>query len=98
MQLLASFGWTLQLGDIKGAFRESGPLAPKFRPLFAQQPIGGIPGVPADSVKEVLGNVYGQNDAPVMWCRTFDQEVTNLGWIRSKFDPCLIFFEIMMDA
>ena len=33
MQLIASFGWELQLGDIKGAFLEAGPLPEKFRPL-----------------------------------------------------------------
>ena len=91
MQLVASHGWTLQLGDIKGAFLESGPLAERFRPLFATQPVGGIPGIPKDAVVEVIGNVYGQNDAPVMWYRTFDSEVTGLGWTRSKFDSCLYY-------
>ena len=42
MQLLASFGWELQLGDITGAFMESGPLDSKYRPLFAKIPAGGI--------------------------------------------------------
>ena len=72
MQLLASNRWQLQLGDIKGAFLEAGELPSKYRPLYAKMPPGGIPGVPFDSVIEVLGNVYGQNDAPVAWYRTFD--------------------------
>ena len=29
MQVLASYGWDLQLGDIKGAFLEAGPLDSK---------------------------------------------------------------------
>ena len=37
-QLLSSFKWTLQLGDIKGAFLEAGPLAERYRPLFAWLP------------------------------------------------------------
>lgn len=45
MQLISSFQWDLQLGDIKGAFLEAGPLPERFRPLFARQPQGGIPGV-----------------------------------------------------
>ena len=53
--------------------------------------MGGVPGLPSDAVIEVTGNVYGQNDAPVMWYRTFDQEVISLGWSRSKFDSCLYY-------
>ena len=81
----------LQLGDIKGAFPEAGALPQKFRPLFAKQPPGGIPGVPKDAVLEVLGNVYGQNDAPLSWHRTFDHEALSIGWERSKFDPWVYF-------
>eukprot|EP00435_Cladocopium_sp_Y103_P026818 s1587_g6.t1 len=89
MQVLASKGWLLQLGDIKGAFLEAGPLEERFRPLFAHQPAGGIPGVPKDAVIEVLGNVYGQNDAPAAWFREFNSVVQNLGWQQSRLDPCL---------
>ena len=89
MQLLASNRWQLQLGDIKGAFLEAGELPSKYRPLYAK--MGGIPGIPSDSVIEVLGNVYGQNDAPVAWYRTFDQVAVSLGWQRSKFDNCLYY-------
>lgn len=91
MQLICSFGWDLQLGDIKGAFMEAGPLDDKFRPLFASHPPGGIPGVPSDAVIEVIGNVYGQNDAPASWFKTFHQEAVTAGWCRSVFDSCLYF-------
>lgn len=89
MQVLASFNWKLQLGDIKGAFLEAEPLEDRFRPLYAHQPPGGIPGVPSDAVIEILGNLYGQNDAPSAWFRTFDKEVRALGWKASGFDSCL---------
>ena len=70
---------------------EAGPLPAKFRPLFASQPKGGIPGVPHDAVLEVTGNLYGQNDAPLAWYRTFDEEACGFGWEPSKLDPCLYF-------
>ena len=54
-------------------------------------PPGGIPGLPREAVVEVVGNVYGQNDAPLAWHRTFDSEAVQIGWERSKFDPCLYF-------
>ena len=91
MQLIASFQWELQLGDIKGAFLEAGPLPEQFRPLFASMPRGGIPSVPSDAVLEITGNLYGQNDAPLAWHKTFDEEAIKIGWERSRYDACLYF-------
>lgn len=88
-QLLASYKWVLQLGDVKGAFLEAGPIDEKFRPLYARLPAGGIPGIAEGSLIEVLGNVYGQNDAPAAWYKVFDQEVLKAGFTRSRSDPCL---------
>ena len=98
MQLITSHQWDLELGDIKGAFLEAGPVPQKYRPLFARQPRGGIPGVPIDAVIEVVGNVYGQNDAPLAWYRAFDTEATAAGWERSKFDSCLYFLRTLRAA
>ena len=91
MQILASFKWQLQLGNIKGAFMEAGPLPNKYQPLYAHMPKGGIPGVPFDAVLEVVSNVYEQNDAPHAWYTTFIQETISDDWIRSKFDNCLYY-------
>ena len=91
LQVLVSKKWTMCLGDIKGAFLESGPIHPQFRPLFAKQPQGGIPGVDPSDVIEVVGNVYGSNDAPLNWYRTFDDGVRSLGFQRSQFDNCLYY-------
>ena len=90
-QLLASNKWLLQLGDVKGAFLEAGPLPSCYRPLFARLPAGGIPGVDSDSLIEVLGNVYGQNDAPAAWYKVFNEEVLTAGFERSKYDSCLYY-------
>ena len=91
LQILASKKWVLCLGDVKGAFLEAGELHPKFRPLYAKQPQGGIPGVDPNDVIEVLGNVYGANDAPLNWYNTFDEAVRSIGFERSQFDNCLYF-------
>ena len=89
MQIISSHGWDLQLGDIKGAFLESGMIEEKYRPLYASMPPGGIPGVDPEAVIEVLGNVYGQNDAPSAWFSTFDEAAQSFGWRPSRFDQCL---------
>ena len=64
LQLLVTNHWVMNLGDIKGAFLEAGPLPERFRPLYAHQPPGGVPGLPPDAVIEITGNLYGSNDAP----------------------------------
>ena len=46
------------------------------------------PRVDADDVIEVIGNVYGLNDAPFWWYEAFDKEVRGLGFERSQFDSC----------
>ena len=92
LQILVPKKWILCLGDIKGAFLEAGPLNPKFRPLFAKQPQGGIPNIDPEDVLEVTGNVYGSNDAPFNWYHTFNQEALTNGFFRSQFDNCLYFF------
>eukprot|EP00435_Cladocopium_sp_Y103_P066707 s1366_g29.t1 len=48
-----------------------------------------IPGLDPEAVIEVVGNIYGQNDAPSAWFQTFDKEVRSLGWRASAFDACL---------
>ena len=64
MQILVSHRWTLDLGDIKGAFMEAGPLDPRYRLLFAHVPSGGIPGVPPDAVLEVTPECWWAERCP----------------------------------
>ena len=91
LQIIVSKRWTLCLGDIKGAFLEAGPLNSRFRPLFARQPSGGVPGLDPSDIIEVTGNVYGSNDAPFNWYQEFSSSVQDHGWDRSQFDSCLFF-------
>ena len=90
-QLISSFRWKLQLGDIKGAFLAAGQLPQRYKPLYARLPPGGIPGVPDDALIEVLGHVYGLNDSPSAWYKKLKQELIVAGFQRSRFDPCLFY-------
>ena len=92
LQMLASKKWVMNLGDIKGAFLEAGPIPEKYRPLYAHQPPGGIPGVAAESVIEIVGNVYGANNAPAQWYQEFDKQAKLAGFCQSAFDSCLYLF------
>ena len=92
LQMLASNRWTLNLGDIKGAFLEAGPLPQKYKPLYAHQPPGGVPGLAPEDVVEIIGNVYGANNAPAQWYQEFDAQARKAGFTRSAFDACLYLF------
>jgi len=93
MQIIASHKRDLQFGDIQGAFLEGGSLDPRFRPPYAHQPPGGVPGLPADAVIEVLGNVYRQNDAPVAWFREFKSVAVASAWTQSNWTHVCIVFD-----
>ena len=53
------------------------------------------PGLPKDAVIEVLGSVYGQNDAPAAWFREFNWTAVSIGWTQSKLDPCLYTLRLL---
>ena len=92
LQLLVSNHWVMNLGDIRGAFLEAGPLPERYRPLYAELPEGGIPGLESSAVLEITGNMYGANNAPQEWYRTFDEAAKSVGFVRSFCDNCLYFF------
>ena len=45
--------------------------------------------MPDGSVILILGNIYGLNDAPQRWWKTFDDVMTSIGFARSTFDVCV---------
>ena len=90
LQLIVSNQWTMHLGDIKGAFLEADVKEKARRnPVYAELPPGGVPGVEKGSLVQILGNIYGANDAPHEWYCEFDSVAQAVGFTRSKFDSCL---------
>ena len=92
LQLIVSHQWEMNLGDIKGAFLEADVREQALRnPVYAELPPGGVPGIPSGSLVQVLGNIYGANDAPHNWYKEFDAVAQSAGFVKSKFDACLYF-------
>lgn len=92
LQLIVSHKWEMNLGDIKGAFLEADVRDQALKnPVFAELPPGGAPGIPSGSLVQVLGNIYGANDAPHNWYKEFDAVAQSAGFVKSKFDACLYF-------
>ena len=85
LQLIVSCGWQLNLGDIKGAFLEADVFQQlRENPVFAELPPGGVPGVPKGILVQILGKVYGANDAPHNWYIEFDRAAQQAGFFQIK--------------
>ena len=90
LQMLTSNKWVMHLGDIKGAFLEADVRDKALaNPVYSELPPGGVPGVEAGSLVQVLGNIYGANDAPHEWYCEFNRVAQEAGFTKSKFDNCL---------
>lgn len=90
LQLIVSHQWDMGLGDIKGAFLEADVREQALKnPVYDELPPGGVPGVKPGSLVQVLGNIYGANDAPANWYKEFNDVTVQAGFTRSRFDSCL---------
>lgn len=89
LQLIASKGWNLQSFDIKAAFLQG---------KTQKDRIIGIEPVPElvealklrpNEICRLTKSAYGLIDAPYLWYQTLKEELLNLGFEVSPFDPCL---------
>ena len=64
LQVIASLGADVELGDVTGAFLESAELNRQGGKLFLRQPSGGLPGLHHQQLLEIRLPLYGLNDSP----------------------------------
>ena len=89
LQVLCSMSWTPGYLDFTQAFH-SGDAIP--RELYAEPPAEGIPGLDKNQLLKVLKCCYGLLDGPYAWYVHLQKLlVQDLGYERSKADPCLFF-------
>jgi hypothetical protein len=89
-QLLASFGWALELGDVSSAFSAGDYFSRQDGELYAELPPEGIPGVSPGVLCLLQKPVYGLGDAPLRWFLCFLNYCVTLGFKQFAFDPCLL--------
>lgn len=77
------------VGDLRNAFCQSQPLIRKNGKIYFQQPKGGIIGLEACQIVEVVAGCYGLVDAPLHWRKSLLADLTKFGYVQSKLDPCL---------
>ena len=89
LQLIASKGWSLRSFDIKAAFLQGKNQKDR---VLAVEPVPEIIRMMQLSPSEVCKlekGAYGLVDAPYMWFQAILEELLNLGFQQSPFDPCL---------
>ena len=88
LQLLATFGWEVNIADIEAAFLRADPLK---RKVLVKVPSDGIPGVGYDDVIELVKPVYGLADAPSCWHVTLRSFLLSCNMKQSELDPCIYY-------
>lgn len=86
LSLYIQYDWKVMQLDVKSAF-----LNGKLRnPVYMKQP-EGLKGRNSNSVCKLLKSLYGLRESPKCWNTLFNDTLINLGFERSKKDPCLYF-------
>ena len=92
LQLIASHGFKMQLGDVTGAFLEADNVERSEGKLYMAMPTTyPLPGYDKDQLFEVVRPIYGLNDSPQNWFNKYRHTVKEQGWLQSKLDPCVFF-------
>ena len=92
LQVIASLGADVELGNVTGAFLESAELNRQGGKLFLCQPSGGLPGLHYQQLLEIRLPLYGLNDSPKTWFWGVSNFLRNIGWKSSALDECVFIF------
>ena len=92
LQLIASYKFKMQLGDVTGAFLEADDMVRTEGKLYMSMPTTyPLPGYDKEQLFEVIRPIYGLNDSPQSWFNKYRHTVQKQGWKQSQLDPCVFF-------
>ena len=89
LQLISSMGWSLGSFDIKAAFLQGKPQKDR---VIGLEPVGELAEAMRlnhDEICKLDKSAYGLIDAPYLWFKTLQEELTGLGFTPCPFDPCV---------
>ena len=98
LQMAASHGMTLEMGDVKTAFLQ-GDRGEAQRDVYAQPvpELSRYVGLTADQIIRLEGAVYGLRNAPRRWWQRVKRDMEALGWRCHQLDQC-VFLKIGRDG
>ena len=92
LQLIVSYQFKMQLGDVTGAFLEADDMVRSEGKLYMSMPTTyPLPGYDREQLFEVIRPIYGLNDSPQNWFNKYRHTVRDQGWRQSQLDPCVFF-------
>lgn len=89
LQLIVSHGWSLGSFDIKAAFLQGKPQDNRVMGLEPVPELAAAMKLQPNEVCKLDKSAYGLIDAPFLWFQTLCEELKNLGFVSSPFDPCM---------
>jgi hypothetical protein len=90
MVLAIMAGWSMKLLDIKGAFLIGKPEA-KAEPVYTKVPKGFEGFYPKNVLLMMIKLLYGRHEAAVAFWKELVKALSNIGYKKSKADPCTYF-------
>jgi hypothetical protein len=90
INLVGKMGATMAVADVSSAFLEG---TAEFQQFCRLPTIISKPGTTNERV-EILGNVYGEKQAPLVWNVKLDKSLKEIGLIRSGYDFAFIMADM----
>ncbi|CAE7633802.1 RE1, partial [Symbiodinium sp. CCMP2456] len=87
LQLSTNRGWTVQKGDVSGAFLQGREYPDQLFCIPCKE-ICEAMGLPEGTITRLRRACYGLVDAPLEWYRTVDEYLVELGLERTHADAC----------
>ncbi|CAE7649118.1 RE1 [Symbiodinium sp. CCMP2592] len=87
LQLTTIHGWTVQKGDVSGAFLQGREYPDQLFCVPCKE-ICEAMGIPENTITRLKRACYGLVDAPLEWYRTVDAYLQELGLERTYSDAC----------
>ena len=88
LQMISSENWDLMSFDVKAAFLQ-GTQSDRVLGLEPVPELAQAMKLKSTEICQLVKGAYGLVDAPYLWYQTFRNELTNLGFQTSPFDPCV---------
>eukprot|EP00438_Fugacium_kawagutii_P017712 Skav207315 [mRNA] locus=scaffold2296:325139:333057:+ [translate_table: standard] len=88
LQLITSQAWELGHLDFTQAFHSGDKLQ---RELYAELPPEGAPGIHTRQLLKLNKTCYGLTDGPYAWYQHVSRVLEELGYTKSRADPCVYY-------
>ena len=88
LQIITSLRWELGHLDFTQAFHSGDRIE---RELYAELPTEGVPGVHQRQLLKLNKTCYGLTDGPYAWYQHVSRILKELGYQKSRADPCLFY-------